>query len=433
MLQCVSIADDLTGANATGVLFRKMDYRTYTVMNSARLDPKILNGCECLMYPTDSRNIPAEIAYNRVANVTNLVKNPDIKIYSKRIDSTLRGNVGAETEAMLNSLGDDYIAVAASAFPESGRIIIGGYMLVNGIPLHRTEAAIDPKAPVDTSDVAAVFRKQCHYPVASIYMDDLMEGTEAVSHHMLELKQQGARIIVCDCVTQEDLDLIADALIQSGIKFVSVDPGPFTATLARKLVSVPEITTGKKILTVVGSVNAVARRQIEQFWLAQNPFKIEVKTSEFLENEERRQQEIDRVVREVEEHPNNELISIYGDGILPVNRLNLQDYADKMNIKVDDVSEFINNSFAEITESCCRQDPSIQGLYTSGGDITAAVCRKFQTAGLELLGEVLPLAAYGKILKGEFDGLQIITKGGMVGNDDAMNRCINYLKDKLQM
>lgn len=33
MAECVVVADDLTGANATGVLLTKMNYRATTVMN----------------------------------------------------------------------------------------------------------------------------------------------------------------------------------------------------------------------------------------------------------------------------------------------------------------------------------------------------------------------------------------------------------------
>ena len=57
--------------------------------------------------------------------------------------------------------------------------------------------------------------------------------------------------------------------------------------------------------------------------------------------------------------------------------------------------------------------------------------RDFKTAGLLLKDEVLPLAAYGQFLKGEFDGIHIITKGGSQGESDAINRCITYLKEKL--
>ena len=59
------------------------------------------------------------------------------------------------------------------------------------------------------------------------------------------------------------------------------------------------------------------------------------------------------------------------------------------------------------------------------------ICKRFDTAGLSLLDEVLPLAAYGQFLKGEFEGVHIITKGGSQGNKDAINKCITYLKEKL--
>lgn len=43
MPQCVVIADDLTGANATGVLLKKMNYKAYTVMNMERIELEMLS------------------------------------------------------------------------------------------------------------------------------------------------------------------------------------------------------------------------------------------------------------------------------------------------------------------------------------------------------------------------------------------------------
>ena len=43
MPQCVVIADDLTGANATGVLLKKMNYKAYTVMNTERIELSTLS------------------------------------------------------------------------------------------------------------------------------------------------------------------------------------------------------------------------------------------------------------------------------------------------------------------------------------------------------------------------------------------------------
>ena len=48
MPQCVVIADDLTGANATGVLLKKMNYKAYTVMNTERIELSTLSDCDCV-------------------------------------------------------------------------------------------------------------------------------------------------------------------------------------------------------------------------------------------------------------------------------------------------------------------------------------------------------------------------------------------------
>jgi len=51
--------------------------------------------------------------------------------------------------------------------------------------------------------------------------------------------------------------------------------------------------------------------------------------------------------------------------------------------------------------------------------------------GIEVQEEVLPLAVYGKILGGDYDGLPIVTKGGLIGDSDAITNCINHLFKKI--
>lgn len=435
MPQCIVVADDLTGANATGVLLKKMNYRTYTVMNSERLKLSLFDQCDCIMYPTDSRAVSSETAYNRVFNVTNLLKNEEVKVYAKRIDSTLRGNVGRETDAFLDALGPDYTAICAPCFPASGRIVIGGYMMVKGLPLHKTEAALDPKTPVFTSDVKKIFENQSRYKVGSIQMNGMMEGKHVLAERIKGLIKDGCRIIVMDCVTQEDLDLIADAAITSGIKFAAVDPGVFTSTIARKRIVPPDRGKENKILAVVGSVNPVTRKQMEELWLTQRTaHNIFVSAARFLESEESREEEIKRTVNEVlAASESYEILTVTGDGIYPENRVDFKRYESGYPGGVDEMTRLICDSFAEITRRVFTYNSGFQGIYSSGGDITVAICQKFHTAGLCLLDEVLPLAAYGKFLKGDFEGVSIITKGGMVGEPDAANRCITYLKEKLFM
>lgn len=432
MSQCVVIADDLTGANATGVLLKKMNYEAYTVMNTERIELSTLTDCDCVLYPTDSRGIEPKMAYNRVYNVCSLLKEDDVKVYSKRIDSTLRGNLGSETDAMLDCLGDDYIAVAAPCFPSSGRIVAGGYMLVSGLPLHKTDIAIDPKTPVKISEVAVLFDEQSRYKVSSIQLKDLMHGKHYLADLMNQCVLSGSRIIVLDCITQEDLDLIADAVITSGLKVVAVDPGVFTATLARKLITPSQKKEKSKILAVVGSVNPNTTAQMKELWLSQRTYNVFVNTRELLESKGRREAETSRVAEEIlNECGRNAVCTVTGDGIYPENRIDFKPYMERYNCSMDEVTGMINGAFAEITYRIFKAEPTFRGLYTSGGDVTVAVCERFDTAGLSLKDEVLPLAAYGQFLKGEFEGVHIITKGGSQGGRDAINQCITYLKEKL--
>ncbi|MBE6041067.1 MAG: four-carbon acid sugar kinase family protein [Clostridiales bacterium] len=432
MAECVVIADDLTGGNATGVLLKNMNYQAYTVLNINALDKEIIDKGQCIILPTDSRGISAEEAYDRVFEAVKALAGDDVRVYSHRIDSTLRGNLGSETDAMLDFLGEDYVAIAAPCFPATDRIVLGGYMLVEGIPLHKSGIAIDPKCPVKTSDVAALFREQSKYGVAEIKTNDLMHGKHYLADRMKDAVAEGNRTIVIDCVTQEDLDLIADAAITSKLKILAVDPGVFTATLARKLITPSKSREKSKILAVMGSVHPNARTQMEQLWLSQRTYNVMITTRELLESEERRENEIARVAREILENcDRNQISTVTGDGIYPENRIDFAPYMERYNCSMNDVTDIINRSLAEIAHRIFSKEPTFRALYTTGGDITVSVCERFGAAGLDLKDEVLPLAAYGTILGGPYEGIHLITKGGSQGDNDAINKCITYLKEKI--
>ena len=432
MAQCIVIADDLTGGNATGVLLRKMNYQADTVLNLGAVDPALIKYSDCVVYPTDSRGVSPKEAYRRVREACKVLAADGVKIYTHRIDSTLRGNLGSETDAMLDFLGEDYIAIAAPCFPATARIVCGGYMLVEGIPLHQTNIAIDPKTPVLTSDVAALFRGQSKYKVAPVMMDELMKGEEWLSGRLKALAADGVRTVTLDCITQDDLELIASALIASGLKFIAVDPGPFTATLVRKLIP-QETSLGKyRVLSVVGSVNSRTLDQMRYVWKNLDTGRVMVESKKLLESDEACEEEIARVVNAVlYAGRGNQILTVTGDGIYPENRIDFAPYMEKFHCSMDDVTALINYAFAEIAYRIFRAEPSFRALYTSGGDVTVAVCERFGTAGLRLRDEVLPLAAYGEFLGGEFAGVHIVTKGGSQGDETAIARCLAFLKEKI--
>ena len=106
MPNCIVIADDLTGANATGVLLKKSGFNTMTLLRNAMVETATLKECDCLVVPTNSRAIPRQEAYTRVRECLEALRANEVRLYAKRIDSTLRGNLGSETEAFLDVLGE---------------------------------------------------------------------------------------------------------------------------------------------------------------------------------------------------------------------------------------------------------------------------------------------------------------------------------------
>ena len=142
MLQSVIIADDLTGANDTGAILAHNGFKVGTVLNPEHMED--FDEYNVLSMSTDSRAMTAEQAYEKVSWAAGHFPKSDALVYSKRIDSTLRGNVGAEIDAILDFLGESYTAVVVASFPSSGRTCIGDVLLVNGEPLQLTEVSRDP-------------------------------------------------------------------------------------------------------------------------------------------------------------------------------------------------------------------------------------------------------------------------------------------------
>ncbi len=59
--------------------------------------------------------------------------------------------------------------------------------------------------------------------------------------------------------------------------------------------------------------------------------------------------------------------------------------------------------------------------------MTVAFCQEVGALAVEVSGEVLPLAASRTLVGGDFDGLKIVTKGGLVGNTESAAKCVEFL------
>ncbi|AKC62967.1 four-carbon acid sugar kinase family protein [Clostridium sporogenes] len=429
MLNYVIIADDLTGANATGVLIKKLGLKPVTLMNSLKKDD-LEKSYDTVLYSTDSRGVEKEDAYERVYQATEFFFNSNVNVYGKRIDSTLRGNIGSEIDGMLDALPKGTIAAVVPAFPDANRQAVGGYLLVNGKALENSDAAKDGKKPINSSIIEKLVKEQSKYEVASIYFEDIKEGCENLQKKILKFYDQGKKLIIFDALDNDDLEIISKALINTKIKFISVDPGPFTAEVIKQHVVLDKESKKdkNKVLMSIGSITDTTRAQLERISKDRDIFKIDINARAILSDVNTKHKEIDRVTNEVIENKDlYDVFCIVLDSLYEEVRINLDEEAKKQNTTKEFLSQIMNTAVAEISYRIMKEIKSIKGIFSSGGDISVSISRKFNSAGLELLDEVMPLAAYGKFIEGEFPDMKIVSKGGMVGKEDGMELCVDYL------
>src|SRR3954453_8360219 len=138
------VGDDLTGAADGGVQLARAGYRTAVAFHGAPV-PGDGAGLDAVVLDTDSRALAPDPARARVRDAVRGVATAPIVL--KKIDSPLRGHVGAEVAAALDASGRR-VAVVAPAFPAAGRTTEGGVPLLDGEPVHRTRFAHAPASPV---------------------------------------------------------------------------------------------------------------------------------------------------------------------------------------------------------------------------------------------------------------------------------------------
>ncbi len=144
----VVIADDLSGAaELAGIAFAS----GYSAEVQREFDPT--SDADVIAVDTDSRSLSEELSAQRVEQVTRAIAAAKPAWIYKKVDSVLRGNVRAETEAALRALGTTF-AILIPANPSRGRTIVGGRLLIDGVPLDQTTFRNDPEHPRTTSAVS---------------------------------------------------------------------------------------------------------------------------------------------------------------------------------------------------------------------------------------------------------------------------------------
>jgi len=412
VLEGLIIADDLTGAADSAVAFAVAGMSTRVLFAGAGgpsqgdVPTSALGagGIQVLAVDTDSRRLAPRDARTTVAAA--LRGAPTARLRMKKIDSTLRGNLGEETLAALEALGAR-LAICAPAFPAADR---------------QTRAGKQWAAGRVVGDVAACFTgiSTAHIPLRAVRAgasESLLDRAAAA----------GTRVVVVDATTQDDLNAVVEAGRHRD-DVVWVGSGGLGAALARATSGqddtsdadaasvgsrpLPLIALDDPVLTVVGSATPVAAAQATRV--------------------------VARGAREVT-IPVSALIS----GAAPVGPWPqqvgdaLQDRRDVV-LRIDEGDTIVPGHGRAIVEALAdavapvlhRIPPA--ALVATGGETALAFGRSLGAHGLDVIAELEPGVVYSRLVGGS--SLPLVTKAGAFGDPGTLARTIEILRpnDRLE-
>ncbi len=427
-----AVADDLTGATTTGVLLARSKARTAVYFNEeAAQRAEGTDELDAILISSNSRPLPANEAYDKVKSATAALKNMGVKYFSKRIDTTLRGGVGVEVDAMLDEVGGDAVAVVVPAMPQSRRILVGGYSVIDGAALINTPVAQDVRTPVKENYIPRLLAGQTRRKVGLVALDKVLEGEEAVKKALAGTRADGCEVIVCDGITLEDVETVAKACIALKWDVVAVDPGPFTSKLAfyRDLIKAEEPNlppeadeTGKTVLIAAGSATPVTKKQMEVLCKDTRHMRISVEPVPLIEGGGRAVKEVEKAVEKAMElmEGGTQPRAILFETALHGELLNLDEEDNKRHyaggMSANRINAGLGSIISQVLEKTGRE--RIAGLYTTGGDTMVNVCYQLGVECLEVMDYVIPQTDVGRLV-GSYDGLPVVGKGGLTGNDNT--------------
>ena len=235
MLDCLLIADDVTGACDAAVYFAKRGRRAVVGL-------ELEAGAPCGDVAAVSTNSRSE---SRPLEADALRRLPfrEARILFKKIDSTMRGNVGGEITAVAAAFECE-AAVITPAFPAVGRVVEAGFLRL------KQGQAFPP------IEVARRLRWQGAEPCLHVKPDAVLGALES-----------GVRFISVDALSDEDLDWIVKD--DAGKRVLWAGSGGLAGALARTIApqagsAGAEVDTTGASLFCIGSDHPVTQAQLDR-------------------------------------------------------------------------------------------------------------------------------------------------------------------------
>ncbi|RFB17216.1 four-carbon acid sugar kinase family protein [Bacillus sp. HNG] len=424
------IADDLTGANDSGVQLAQHGLKTSVLFD---IDRESIHAYEAIVFDTDSRSIDREEAYQKVKDAAQFLKGAGFSYIFKKLDSTMRGNIGAEIDAVFDVLQPDFMMIAPG-YPKNNRTILQSTHYLKGIPLAETEIARDPKTPVTQSYLPDLLKEQTKQKIGTITIDDLDKGFTWIQEKVDAYFQQNIPYILVDSTEEHHLEQILDYTKKLRYQFSWVGsagianylPDYYDMPKRQKELIIPQ--NEGPILTVVGSVNKNSRAQLQLLMENTNVYPIAFESFTSVSDEDVREKEIRRVYNLAMEKAQQGLdVVIYSTG--EVNDIEKAwNIGETKGLTHTEVSNEIVKAIGSVCSVLLEQG-YFKGVSMTGGDTAKQICYLWDVKGFELLDELeigVPLSKFFG-----HDNLYVITKAGGFGTPEVFINAIKKLKGEL--
>lgn len=425
MIKLAVIADDLTGANDTALQFAKRNIKSSVEINFMQMED--IEDKEVVVVDTDSRDLDKELSYKKVKDICEKISKYDIKCIYKKVDSTLRGNLGAEIKAVDDIFNPD-IVIIAPAYPANQRVTIGGYHLLEGKPIELTEIANAPKTPVKKSYLPSILTEQVNEKIAILDFKLLRQRTDIISKKIVEFLQEKKRWIVCDIIEEENFITLMDAVSSyKNILWVG------SAGLAEYLPYFYKWKGNKElsmknrkgsVLVCAGSVSHITQNQVRTLLNQRKINLVKINMVRLLEDKNSELIEKSQIINQlIREQKNILLATAQSDDEVE----QAVEIGKKYNLSRKEISEKIATIMAELIKSI--EVNSLSGMILTGGDMAVHICRAIGVNSIKIISEIDSGVPLGYIESDNLEKLFIVTKAGAFGKPDVFIKSIRAIEE----
>ncbi|WP_158785006.1 3-oxo-tetronate kinase [Pantoea sp. BAV 3049] len=190
--------------------------------------------------------------------------------YCSTFDSTMKGNIGPVTDALLAATGESQTIISPS-LPVNGRTVYQGHLFVMDQLLSDSGMRHHPVTPMTDSNLLRLMEAQAAGKAGLVASQTLDRGAAAVREKMAALAQEGVSYVVLDALNEQHLLTQGEAVRE--LKLVTGGSG-LAIGLARQWANAAHNSeqaqaagapAGERAVVLSGSCSTMTNRQVARY------------------------------------------------------------------------------------------------------------------------------------------------------------------------